>query len=339
MKILAIDTSCDETAAAVTDGTKILSNIIWSQASLHAHWGGVVPSLAQRKHEERIDFVIDKAIAKSGVSVSDIDAIAVTTGPGLSIALGVGIDRAKKFAEKYKKHLLSVNHIESHMLSSLANKNFEDVNKVFPAYGLVTSGGNTLFALIDKIGDYKILAETQDDALGEALDKAARLLGFGYPGGAVLEKIAKEGDAKAYTLPAPLIDDKVKNRFSYSGVKTAFVRLIDSIKNPDKKEIADLAAAFQGVAFDHIIRVLDYQISHNDVKPKYLLFGGGVANNILLRKKLRELAKKHGIKILLPYSKRLLGDNAAMIGVAASLHPKYIDPAKIDREPRAKISS
>ena len=341
MKILAIDTSCDETAAAVTEDTKILSNIVWSQASLHAHWGGVVPSLAQRMHEERIDWVIKKAMANAKCKMENLDCIAVTVGPGLSIALGVGIDRAKKLSKKYGKKLIAVNHIEAHLLSSLANRNIADVNKIFPAFGLVTSGGNTIFVLINKIGDYKVLAETGDDALGEALDKGARLLGFGYPGGAVLEKIARDGDPRAYPLPIPLLDDKVKNRFSYSGVKTAFVRLVESIKNPDKNQTADLAATFQEVCFDHIIRVLNYQIENTmdggKLKIENLLFGGGVANNLELRKKLRTLCKKHNLKLMVPYSKRLLGDNAAMIGVCAALNPKLVDPEKIDREPRLRI--
>lgn len=337
MKILAIDTSCDETSAAVTDGTKVLSNVIWSQASLHAKFGGVMPSLAQRQHEEHIDWVVEKAIKNSGLNIKNIDAIAVTIGPGLSIALGVGVNKAKVMAQKYNKKLLAVNHVESHILSPFANSKYE-IN--FPSFGLCLSGGNTIFVLTEKIGEYKILAETQDDALGEALDKGARLLGFGYPGASVLENIAREGNPKAYKLPIPLIDDKIKNRFSYSGVKTAFVRLIDSIKNPSRREICDLAASFQEVAFDHIIRVVDYQISHSSIHPiNHILFGGGVANNILLRKKLRETCKKRGLKLIIPYSKKLLGDNAAMIGVTAYLNPKYVNPDKIDRDPRAKISS
>ena len=205
MKILAIDTSCDETACAVTNGTKILSNIIWSQASAHAKFGGVMPSLAQRMHEERIDWVVKKAIKSSKLKMQNLDAIAVTIGPGLSIALGVGIDRARKLAGKYKKPLITVNHIEAHILSPLANSNMQEI---FPAYGLCVSGGNTVFVLIEKIGKYKILAETQDDALGEALDKAARMLGLGYPGGAILEKMAKLGDSKKFSLPIPLVGQK-----------------------------------------------------------------------------------------------------------------------------------
>lgn len=336
MKILAIDTSCDETSAAVTEDTKVLSNIIWSQASAHAKFGGVLPSLAQRMHEERIDWVIDKAINNCKLKIENIDAVAVTIGPGLSITLGVGIDRAKKIAAKYQKPLIPVNHVEAHLLSPLAQAK-DPIN--FPAYGLCLSGGNTIFVLIENIGKYKILAETQDDALGEALDKAARLLGFGYPGAAVLEKMAREGNPKIYKLPIPLISDKIKNRFSYSGMKTAFVRLVDSIKNPSKKQILDLSASFQEVAFEHIVRVLSYQIENCKLKTGDLLLGGGVANNIELRKRLRKLCKRYDLTLRLPYSKRLCGDNATMIGVCASFNPRQVPIDKIDRNPRAKLAS
>jgi N6-L-threonylcarbamoyladenine synthase len=346
MKILAIDTSCDETACAVTDGTKVLSNIIWSQASLHAKFGGVMPSLAQRMHEERIDWIINKALANGKCKMENLDGIAVTIGPGLAIALGVGIDRAKSLAIKYKKPLIAVNHVEAHLLSAFANTKSEILNSKlkFPAYGLVLSGGNTIFVLIKEIGKYEILAQTEDDALGEALDKAARLLGFGYPGGAILEKIARDGNPNAYPLPTPLVDDKIRNRFSYSGLKTAFVRLVSSIKNPTKKQIADLAASFQNIAFGHVENVVSYQIKNCKLpacrrgeRIENLLLGGGVANNIELRKRLRKLCKRYGIKLLLPYSNKLLSDNAAMVGVAAYLNPKVVDPRKIDRNANLKL--
>lgn len=336
MKILAIDTSCDETAAAVTENTTVLSNIVWSQASLHAKFGGVMPSLAQRMHEERIDWVIKKALG-----TRNIDAIAVTIGPGLSIALGVGVNKAKELALRYKKPLIAVNHVEAHLLSSLANAKLEIK---FPAYGLCVSGGNTILVLIEKIGKYKILAQTVDDALGEALDKAARLLGFGYPGGAILEKMARSASSEQakFNLPVPLTNDKIKNRFSYSGLKTAFVRLVEIIKYPTKEDIANLAASFQDTAFEHIIQVLKYQIENCSLSPipPTLLLGGGVANNTLLRSKLRKLLRPYGIALHIPYSKKLCGDNAAMIGVCAylkNLNTKFGNIDSIDREPRLKL--
>jgi len=364
MKILAIDTSCDETAAAVTDGTKILSNVVWSQASAHAKFGGVMPSLAKRMHEERIDWVIDKAIKNSRpgstklFKIEDLDAIAVTVGPGLSIALGVGIDRAKKLATKYNKKLISVNHLEGHILSCLAKPKTE--NFKFPALGLVVSGGNTILVKINKISDYETLAQTTDDALGEALDKAARMLGLGYPGGAILEKMAllrsrraSEGQA-FYKLPIPLVGQEERRIFTYSGLKTAISRKIEEIKTRNgelkKEDIYNLATSFQDAAFTHLIRICSYVIENclsreaSAKRDKFqisnLLVGGGVSANVELRKRLRQMSKKYGIRVLFPYSKRLTGDNAAMIGIAAyykSLRDEYTNLDIIDRSPNLKI--
>ncbi len=357
MNILAIDTSCDETAVAVTHNTKIVSNIVWSQASLHSSFGGVMPSLAQRQHQERIDWVVDKAVKQSGVSIEKVDAIAVTIGNGLGIALGVGINKAKELAIKYNKPLIPISHTESHLLSSICVPNTQHAthNKItelkFPAFGLVLSGGTTVLCLIKAIGEYQILAETSDDAIGEALDKGARLLGLGYPGGAILEKLAKTGDPKKHDLPIPLYADRDKNRFSYSGLKTAFVRLFNGIKEPNRQDIADLAASFQSTAFKHIEKVLEYQFNNlTIVKCKNLLFGGGVANNIELKKRLRKLCRKYGITLHVPYTKKLNGDNAAMIGVCAHLKNKDLsneDLIKkygeidninlVDRNPKLKL--
>ena len=352
MKVLAIDTSCDETAVAVTNNTEIISNVIWSQASLHASFGGVMPSLAQRKHEERIDFVIQKAIKQAQIDIKDVDAIAVTIGNGLAIALGVGINKAKELAIKYNKPLIPVSHKEGHLLSPLAVA-LDHISPTitFPALGLVLSGKSTDLVVINGIGDYRLLAETSDDALGEALDKGARLLGLGYPGGAILEKLAKTGDQNRYKLPLPLQNDVIKNRFSYSGLKTAFVRLFELVKNPNKQDIADLAASFQSKAFEHIIKVLEYQIKNSNVSYNDLLFGGGVANNIEIKKRLRMLCKKYNIKLHVPYTKKLNGDNAGMIGVCACLKYKqslplrgknsnlkeFFDYDSVDRNPRLKI--
>ena len=345
MKILAIDTSCDETAAAVTYDLKVISNIIWSQASQHADFGGVMPSLAQRLHKERIDWVINKALGQKHRSLKGIDAIAVTQGPGLAIALEVGITKAKELALKYKKPIIPINHIEAHLLSPLAqafSKNKKKANIDFPALGLVVSGGNTQLIYIENVGKYKILAQTVDDALGEALDKGARMLGLGYPGGATLEKFAKSGNVNSYNLPLPLIEDREKNRFSYSGLKTAMYRLIEKEKPLNKKKIYNLAASFQNTAFDHIINVLKYQIENSTPSkhPKKMLLGGGVANNNLLRSKLRKCLKSYNISLLTPFSKKLCGDNAAMIGVSTYLktcRETSINMGKIDRSPNLKI--
>ncbi len=341
MKILSIDTSCDETCAAVTEDTKILSNIVWSQASAHSKFGGVMPSLARRMHEERIDWVIEQAIKKSKLKIQNLDAIAVTIGPGLSIALGVGIDRAKRLSIKYNKKLIAVNHLEAHVLSSFANSKFEIRNSKFPMLGLVVSGGNTILVKINKIGSYETLAQTTDDALGEALDKAARMLGLGYPGGAVLEMLARGGNKTIYKLPIPIVGQEERKMFTYSGLKTAMSRIIESEKPLTKEKIINLADCFQDVAFQHLIRVCSYVIENCKLKIDNLLVGGGVSANTELRKRLRQMGKKYGIRVSFPYSKKLTGDNAAMIGIAAyfkTQRGEFIKPGKIDRNPNAKIS-
>lgn len=331
MKILSIDTSCDETSAAVTDDLHILSNVIWSQASQHASFGGVMPSLAQRLHKERIDWVIKKAL------VTDVDAIAVTQGPGLAIALEVGISKAKELAVKYNKPLIAVNHLEGHLLSALTSPGL-----VVPCLGLIISGGHTELIKINKIGDYEILTQTQDDALGEALDKAARMLGLGYPGGAVLEKMAKLGDPKSYVLPLPMAGKEQDNYFSYSGLKTAFYRLVEKEKPLTKGKIYNLAASFQSMAFKHLTRISSLAISNCEFQISNLLVGGGVAANVDVRNRIRAMAKEHGIKTLFPYSKRLYGDNAAMIGIAAYFKAQRNEFVKnvsdLDRLPRFSIS-
>lgn len=357
LNILAIDTSCDETSAAVICNLEILSNIILSQVSTHATWGGVVPSLAKREHEKWIGWVVEKALSKAFPKLtnansrfSKIDAIAVTVGPGLAIALEVGIRKAKELSEKFHKPIIAINHIEGHLLSSLLkprskSSKFQLLNpkQLFPALGLVTSGGHTEIILIKEIGKYKIIAQTSDDALGESLDKAARLLGLGYPGGAVLEKIAKQGNPKKYNLPIPMLGREKELNFSYSGLKTAFFRLIKD-KDLTKKDISDLASSYQHTAFIHFIRVLDYIFKSNKYSNINKVFaGGGVMANSTFRNMLRKKLKKYAVKFLFPYSKKLYTDNAAMIGIAAYYKLKqgnFINLksiGKIDRVPGAKI--
>ncbi len=350
MIILAIDTSCDETAAAVTQGNIVLSNVIWSQASLHAKFGGVMPSLAQRMHQERIDWVIKRALQQAKCKGKNVDRIAVTAGPGLAIALGVGITKAMELKSVWDKPSVAINHIEGHLLSPLAVRNTRsDFNlaDVFPALGLVVSGGHTELVEIGRPGSYAILAKTQDDALGEALDKAARLLGLGYPGGAILEKMAKLGNPKEYPLPLPMARQERIDAFSYSGLKSAFMRLVSDVGNvavgerPELtlQQIYDLAACFQNRAFQHLERVVAGQIklANQEGKFKSLLVGGGVIANTDLKKRLRKIAKVNGLKLMLPYSKKLVGDNAAMIGVAAAISKHTPENTLIDRKPRWSV--
>jgi N6-L-threonylcarbamoyladenine synthase len=346
-KFLAIDTSCDETSAAVTEGTNVYSNVLWSQASLHAKFGGVYPSLAKRAHKERIDWVIQKAIKNSGFKVNNLDAIAVTVGPGLAIALEVGIEKSKELAQKYQLPLIPVNHVEGHVLSVLArSKNskaqIQNFESLFPALSLIASGKHTDLIYVKKIGSYKILASTVDDALGEALDKAARMLGLGYPGGAILEKFAKEGNLSQFNLPVPMIGKENQMKFSYSGIKTAMWKLVEDEKPLTKRKIQNLAAVFQDKAFLHVERLTTLVLSQLQVKS--LFFGGGVSANIELRRRLRKISKQKGVRFLIPYTKKLCTDNAAMIGVASYFkfgRKEYLKPNKlinVDRIPRAKVS-
>lgn len=339
MSILSIDTSCDETSVAITDGLKVFSNIVWSQSSLHAKWGGVFPSLAKRAHEEHIDWTVSEALKKAGANFKDISAIAVTQGPGLAIALEVGIKKAKELALSNKLPLITVNHIEGHLISSLANRS---LNIAYSALGVVISGKHTDIILIENICKYKVLAFTIDDALGEALDKAARMLGLGYPGGAVLEKFARSGNPKKYPLPIPLEGQKERYEFSFSGIKTAMYRLIESQKPLTKGKIENLAAAFQDRSFKHFENVFKNILKTHPVTD--VLFGGGVSSNLELRKRLRNICRKNKATLHVPYSKKLCTDNAAMIGIAAYfklLKKDYItgkNISSIDREPRLSIS-
>ncbi len=357
MKILSIETSADETAAAVTEGLNVISSVRITQ-EIHGQWGGMVPSLAKRDHEKNIDWVINKALTDAGIEPGrdpstapsptdsrfasrmtlekDIDVIAVTQGPGLSIALGVGIEKAKQLATLHNKPIIAVNHIEGHALSALVGA----TNVSFPCAALVISGGHTQIILIEEIGKYRILAESLDDNIGEALDKAARMLGLPYPGGAAFEKLALLGNPKKYPLPLPMAG-KEDNRFSYSGLKAAFYRLVKSLDTaltPEQKQ--DLAASFQSMVFKHVVRITKKVLSELPVKD--LLVGGGVAANMTLRDKLCEMGSEIGIRVRFPSNIMLCTDNAAMIGVVAGFKAErgeYSDPEKIDRLPRWRVDA
>lgn len=271
MNILAIDTSCDETSVAITDGRRVLSNVIYSQVLLHKKWGGVVPSIAKRAHEERIDWVVKVALNKYQrgktsavkqkqnqeqtvevkIEMANIDAIAVTQGPGLAVALEVGIKKAKELAQKYNKKLISVNHLEGHIYSAFVQNSAGNPIKDFrfPYLALIVSGGHTEFVIFKNHLEYKIIGSTLDDAAGEALDKAAKLLGLGYPGGPVLERLAKQaGNIDSHNFPRPMLKSKDLN-FSFSGLKTSFyyflrrpviARSEATKQSQDQKEIASL---------------------------------------------------------------------------------------------------
>ncbi len=328
--ILAIDTSCDETAAAVTNGYKILSSVIDSQINIHAQYGGVVPFLAKRAHEAKIKFVVAEALKRA--KQPQIDAVAVTVGPGLAPALEVGIKHAKKLALEWKKPLIAINHLEGHLLSSLANMEGSE-SSIFPAIGLIVSGGHTELILVNNIGGYQLIGQTLDDAAGEALDKLAKMLQLGYPGGPIIEEIAKNGDPETIKLPVPMLHSKDLN-FSFSGLKTAAMYQIKTEgSKPDKKYIENMAAAFQQTIAISLCNKLKQSIKQ--YQPKTILLGGGVISNLYLRRQIRLAAKP--LPVLIPYSKKLFTDNAAMIGIAAYHHFLEKDFVKnldaLDRQP------
>ena len=353
--ILAIDTSCDETAAAITVGQRILSNVIWSQIEVHQPWGGVVPNLARAEHRKHINQVINLAFKRANatskrlklpwkISWKTIDAIAVTQGPGLAIALEVGIKKAKQLAQKYQKPLIAVNHMEGHLLSPLAknsksqmpNSKLKPSAKKLPIIGLLISGGHTQLVLVRKIGNYQLLGETLDDAAGEAFDKVAKMLSLGYPGGPIIEELARKGNPSHFSLPIPMARDPSLN-FSFSGLKTACLYKIRSVpeKQKNRQFYANFAASFQKVLTKSITIKLKKALYL--YHPRQLFLGGGVINNIYLRKEIRKIARKYHVPAFVPFSKNLISDNAAMIGVAASFkaqRKEFVqDKRSLDRQP------
>ena len=334
--ILAIETSCDETAAAVSVGRKIFSNVIWSQIEIHKPWGGVVPDLARRAHRKNIDQVISEAIKraeatrkklklKKEINLENIDAVAVTKGPGLAIALEVGILKAKETAKKYKKPIIGVNHMEGHLLSPLAlnskgNGPLKNQPK-FPIMGLLVSGGRTQIVLVKDFGKYELLGETLDDAAGEAFDKVAKMLNLGYPGGSIISELAKRGNRNRFDLPIPMSRNKSLN-FSFSGLKTACLYKIRDIPENkiNRKFLEDFSASFERVLVKAI--TLKVNLALDKYKPNQLFLGGGVINNLPLRKQVRQIAKKHEVPVFTAYSNKLFTDNAAMIAIAGYYQAK-----------------
>ncbi len=317
MLILAIETSCDDTCAAVLNNQRILSNVISSQINLHHDWGGVVPDIAKRAHQKKIEPVVNLALKRAKITLSDIDLIAVTQGPGLSIALAVGINYAKKLAKDYNKKIIGINHIEGHLLSNLLqNKEALPHRQVkFPALSLTVSGGHTKIVLLKNIGDYQIVGETLDDAAGEALDKSAKLMGLGYPGGPIIEKLAKSGNINFLTLPRPLADKKILD-YSFSGLKTAFYYQIkDWPQDKILKNVNHLSASFQNAVFDTLTR--KFILAIEKFHPQTLFLSGGVAANLNLRSRLRKIAKNYALPVYFPFKKELNTDNAAMIALTA----------------------
>ena len=311
MNILAIESSCDETAAAVVqDGRKVLSNIISSQIEIHKLYGGVVPEIASRKHIEKVIQVVDEALKEASLTMNEIDAVAVTYGPGLVGALLVGVSAAKSIAFAHNKPLIGVHHIEGHISANyIENEELEP-----PFLCLVVSGGHTNLVIVKDYGEYEVLGKTRDDAAGEAFDKVARAIGLGYPGGPKIQKISEEGNKDAIAFPRAKVADNPFD-FSFSGLKSSVLNYINSCEMKGEEiNKADIAASFQEA-------VVDVLVSHTIEGAKQLGFkkiamAGGVASNTVLREEMKEACERRGFMFYHP-SPILCTDNAAMIGAAA----------------------
>ena len=309
--ILAIESSCDETAAAVVkNGREVLSNIISSQIALHTLYGGVVPEIASRKHIENIDGVIMEARHKANVTLNDIDAIAVTYGPGLVGALLVGLAEAKALSFAIQKPLIGVHHIEGHICANyIENKEFEP-----PFIALVVSGGHTHIVFVPDYGKYEILGKTRDDAVGEAYDKVARAIGMGYPGGPKIDEAAKRGNPQAIAFPRVFLEGDSYD-FSFSGLKSAVLNYINQCNMAGKTIIPeDVAASFQAAVIDVLAEKTMRAVEQKGVY--HVALAGGVASNSALRQRMKQECEKRGYTLNIP-SPILCTDNAAMIGCAA----------------------
>lgn len=309
--ILAVETSCDETAAAVVkNGLDVLSNVVASQIDWHRKYGGVVPEIASRKHLEFINPVIEEALREAEIDFADIDAVAATYGPGLVGGLLVGLSAAKALAYVLRKPFIGINHIAGHIYANfISNKKIEP-----PVVCLTISGGHTDLLYFEELGSYQILGRTQDDAAGEAFDKVARVLKIGYPGGPAIEKLSKEGNPQAVNFPRPFINDDGYD-FSFSGLKTAVINYLHN-KEQKGEDInkADVAASFQQAVIDIMTAKIIQAVENNPVNS--VILSGGVAANKTLRSQLKDKLQKKGLPLYTP-SLKLCTDNAAMIGSVA----------------------
>jgi N6-L-threonylcarbamoyladenine synthase len=319
MRVLGIETSCDETAAAVVDdGRRILSSVVSSQSELHAPYGGVVPEIASRAHVDLINDVIAQALVEAGMTHDDVEAVAAVHGPGLAGALLVGVSAAKAIALATGLPYVGVNHHEAHVYAGL----LEDPTLEPPFVTLVVSGGHTLLIAMEDHGRYRVLGQTVDDAAGEAFDKVARFLGLGYPGGPAIDRTALDGDATAIAFPRPMLEDG--NDFSFSGLKTAVVQYVR--KHPDA-EVADVAASFQAAVVDVLVTKLLRVAEAAGVET--IVIGGGVAANSELRTRLLDEGETSGLRVILP-SISLCTDNAAMVASVAWWRLRADGPTPLD---------
>lgn len=330
MLVLGIESSCDETAAAVVrNGREILSSVIASQIDLHRPWGGVVPEIASREHLEKIEPIVSAALADAEVTAGEIDAIAVTQGPGLVGSLLVGVCYAKALAYSLGIPFVGVNHIEGHVYSVV----FDNPPIEYPAMALIVSGGHTNIFYVPTEGSYKIVSRTRDDAAGEAFDKVAKMLGLGYPGGPVIERLSRQGDPKKVKFKQAKISDG-RPDLSFSGLKTAVSRYVQEAGIEPLKEgqepgekIIDLAASFQSAVVNALVNTVEKLA--NELDPKCIIVAGGVACNLSLQEMSRRAGARLGVPVYFP-SKHLSTDNAAMIAAAGYAHLLAGRTARLD---------
>jgi N6-L-threonylcarbamoyladenine synthase len=316
--ILGIETSCDETAAAVVvGGTKVLSSVVSSQVDLHARYGGVVPEVASRAHVEMLTPVIAQALVEAGVHARDLDAVAATHGPGLVGSLLVGLSAAKSLALVWDVPFVAVNHLEAHLYAAF----LEEPGLELPLVVLLVSGGHTMLVLMEDHGRYRILGRTVDDAAGEAFDKVARHLGLGYPGGPAIDRMAIDGEA-SIDFPRPVLDDGY--RFSFSGLKTA---VVNHTRRHPESAVEDIAASFQEAVVD--VLVTKARRAAAETGAKGLCIGGGVAANSLLRERILDACVADGLQAFVP-SRALCTDNAAMVAAVAAWRLASDGPSPLD---------
>ncbi len=312
--ILAIESSCDDTSAAVLRDDRLLSNVIASQ-QVHEQYGGVVPELASRAHQQNIVPVVDTAIRRAGIAKEEIDAVAFTRGPGLLGSLLVGVSFAKSFAQALDVPLIEVNHLQAHVLSHFIKENDDSIVPQFPFLCLLVSGGHTQIILLRDYFDMEVLGQTIDDASGEAIDKAAKIMDLGYPGGPIIDRLAQTGDASRHRFATPHI---AGYNFSFSGVKTSFLYYLrDRLKeNPDyiEQNKADLCAGIQQCIVGFLLKKFEKAALATHVKQ--VAIAGGVSANSALRSQLQQISDKHHWRCFIP-KMQYCTDNAAMVGIAA----------------------
>lgn len=317
MLVLGIDTSCDDTSAAVVrNGVEIVSNIVSSQTEIHQKYGGIVPELASRRHSEMIWPVVQEALASAGIGLDGLSAVAVCHGPGLIGSLLVGCGFAKAISYARSIPLVAVNHLEGHIFAAF----LEERAPGFPFLALIVSGGHTSLYLVEAFGSYVELGKTRDDAAGEAYDKVSKLLGMSYPGGPIIDRLAKEGNPKAFDFPRAYVPESFD--FSFSGVKTAVRNQIHRVRQKEQGELSeefmrDVAASFQASVVDVLVRKVEWAIVQKRIRR--VVLAGGVAANSALRGRMQQMAIVRDVELFMP-SIRLCADNAAMIAAAGYHH-------------------